>query len=479
MTVPSSPLVTDLYQLTMIQGYWLAGIHRREACFDYFFRHQPFGSGYTVFAGLEDTLRFLEGLRFAGPELDYLRSLDLFRPELIEHLRALRFTGQVHAVPEGSLIFPIEPVLRVQGPLEECQLVESALLNTLNFQSLIATKAARVCQEAGGDNVMEFGLRRAQGVDGALSAARAAYIGGCAATSNVQAGQTYGIPVSGTHAHSWVLAFPSELEAFRQFARAYPTKCILLVDTYDTLRSGVPNAIRVGLEMKARGERLAGIRLDSGDLAYLSAEARRMLDEAGLTDTLICCSSDLDEFIIRDLNAQGARIDLYGVGTNLVTARGEPALPGVYKIAALRGEGDEWQMKLKWSEGLKKSTLPGIKQVWRLRGPEGSMLADWIEMDGITPDVEQGLWGFHPSDDHAKTLYAGIDRAEPLLVPVLRDGTVCADLPPLGRIRDRVRGELEGLHPTMRRLLNPHVYKVSLGPELKAITTRMLDQTGR
>ena len=477
MTVPKSPLMTDLYQLTMMQGYWLAGIHRREACFDYFFRLNPFGGGYVVFAGLEDVLRFLKRLRFSPSDLAYLESLDLFRKDFLDYLRSFRFSGDVYSVPEGTLVFPLEPIVRVTAPLEECQLVETALLNTLNFQSLIATKSARVCQEAGSDNVLEFGLRRAQGPDGALTAARAAYVGGCAATSNVQAGQVYGIPVRGTHSHSWVLAFRSELESFRQFVKDYPQASVLLVDTYDTLRSGVPNAIRVGLEMKQRGEKLAGVRLDSGDLAYLSIETRRMLDEAGLTGARIYCSSDLDEHIIRDLRAQGARIDVYGVGTNLVSAKDEPALSGVYKLAAVRSDSGEWQMKLKVSEGLKKSTLPGLKQVWRLYGAGGKMMADWVEMEGEEPDFSEGIWGFHPSDDHAKKFYREIDRAVPQLAAVLRGGEICAELPPLEAIRERVRRELETLHPTMRRLLNPHVYKVSLGPSLRELTARLLNES--
>ena len=478
MTVPASALVTDLYQLTMAQGYWLAGIEHREACFDYFFRHHPFGGGYTVFAGLDDTLRLLETFRFVPDDLAYLDSVGLFRREFLDHLRGLRFTGEVHALPEGTPVFPLEPILRVSAPLEECQLVETALLNTLNFQSLIATKSARVCQEAGAENVLEFGLRRAQGLDGALTASRAAYLGGCAATSNVQAGRVYGIPVSGTHSHSWVLAFPSELDAFRQFVAVYPKPSILLVDTYSTLGSGVPNAITVGLEMKARGETLAGIRLDSGDLAYLSIEARRRLDEAGLTETRICCSSDLDEYIIRDLRAQGARIDLYGVGTRLATAHGEPALSGVYKIAAIRSTDGGWETKLKISEGSRKATLPGIKQVWRLYGADDRMMADWVELAGSEPDTADGLWGFHPTDEHAKKQYTGIARAEPLLGPVLSGGRVCVDLPTLPALRERVREQLERMHPTMRRLLNPHVYKVSLGPRLKAEARRLLEDNG-
>jgi nicotinate phosphoribosyltransferase len=460
----------------MMQGYWRAGMHEREACFDYHFRHHPFEGGYTVFAGLEEALRFLEELRFSEEELSYLDSLGLFQADFLDYLRDVCFTGDAYAPPEGSLIFPLEPVVRVQAPLAQCQLVETPLVNTLSFPSLIATKAARVCGEAGWDNVLEFGLRRAQGKDGALTAGRAAYVGGCSATSNVEAGHVYGVPVRGTHAHSWVLAFPSELEAFRQFVRVYPKASVLLVDTFDTLRSGMPNAIRVAREMKQRGETLGGIRLDSGDLAYLSKEARRMLDEAGLTETRIYCSGNLDEHIIRDLNAQGAKIDAYGVGTHLVSAKDDPALSGVYKLAAVRNEDGAWQMRLKLSEGRNKATLPGIKQAWRLYGRDGLMMADWVELAEESPDFTSGVWGYHPTDEHMKKFYDGVDRAVARLEPVLRGGKLCTELPSLDTIRKRVRDELETLHPTMRRLMNPHVYKVSLGPRLRGETLRLWEE---
>jgi nicotinate phosphoribosyltransferase len=478
MTVPHSPVVTDLYQLTMMEGYRLASIHAREACFDYFIRHNPFGGGYTVSAGLADALRFLATARFSDADLDYLRSLGLFRDDFVDTLRSWRFGGDVYAVQEGTVVFPREPILRVQGTLEDCQLVETALLNTLNFQSLIATKAARICQEAGVDNVVEFGLRRAQGTDGALSAARAAYIGGCAATSNLLAGEVYGIPVKGTHSHSWVLAFPTELDAFRAFAYAYPKASVLLVDTYDTLGSGMPNAITVGRELAGRGDQLVGVRLDSGDLAYLTVRVRRMLDDAGLTETKIVCSSDLDEHIIRDLRIQGADIDLYGVGTRLVSAHGDSALPGVYKMAAIRGADGDWELKRKLSEGTSKATLPGLKQVWRLYDRDGMAMADWVELIDETPDVSRGILGHHPTDPHARKAYEGVDRALPLLDPVLRDGEPVIEFPPLTAIRARVRDQLEQFDPTHRRILNPHVYKVSLGPKLKAETDRLLEANG-
>jgi nicotinate phosphoribosyltransferase len=476
MSVPRSPLVTDFYQLTMAQGYRRAGMHEHLACFDLFFREHPFQGGFTVFAGLEEALRFLEGFRFTDDDVAYLREEGTFSAGFLDELRNLRFTGEVDAVPEGTLVFPFEPMLRVIAPLDEAQLVESTLLNIVNFQTLIATKAARICREAGRDNVMEFGLRRAQGQDGARTAVRAAYIGGCVATSNVDAAKEYGIPVSGTHAHSWVMAFPGELEAFRAYVRAYPERAVLLVDTVDTLRSGVPNAVTVAREMEARGERLFGVRLDSGDLAYLSIETRKQLDEAGLDYVKIVASSDLDERIIHDLNIQGARIDLYGVGTKLVTAHGDPALTGVYKLAAVRPPGEPWRNRLKISEGSKKATLPGVKQIWRLYRKSGEMMADWIEIDGEEPDFSGGVWGYHPVLEYEKKFYRDIDRAENLLRPVFRKGKPVVEFPPLGEIRDRVRDRLETLHPTMRRLLNPHVYKVSIGPRLLEERRRLREE---
>lgn len=473
MTVPNSPLFTDFYQLTMMQAYRDAGINRSNACFDLFFRENPYGGGYTVFAGLEEAVRFLEQLHFADDDLEYLRSLGLFRDDFLKYLATFRFTGTIYAAKEGSIVFPIEPVLRVQGPLDECQLAETALLNMINFQSLIATKAARICQEAGEDNVLEFGLRRAQGHDGGLTAARAAYIGGCVATSNVEAGKVYGLPVRGTHSHSWVMAFANELDSFRAFAKVYPTNSILLVDTYDTLNSGVPNAIKIGLEMKERGETLMGIRLDSGDLAYLSIEARRMLDSAGLHDTKIVCSSDLDEHIIHDLKIQGAKADIYGVGTNLVSAKGESALTGVYKLAAIRHMNKSWEMKLKKSDDLKKSTLPGNKQVWRLYDKNDEMVADWVELDSETPDFSKGVWGYHPEIEHKSKFYHEIQSAELLLECALDKGKATKQFPALATVRAYLRTQLKKLHPTMRRLLNPHVYKVSLGPRLHEKTQQL------
>ncbi|VAX19499.1 Nicotinate phosphoribosyltransferase [hydrothermal vent metagenome] len=473
MSYPESALATDYYQLTMMAGYYSAQINQRKACFDLFFRSNPFEGGYTLAVGLEDALKYLESLCFTDDDIAYLASLKQFDDKFLRYLKDLRFTGDVDAVLEGTVVFPQEPVLRVTAPLDQCQLIESALLNIINFQSLIATKSARVCAEAGVDNVLEFGLRRAQGQDGALTASKAAYIGGCAATSNTQAGKVYGIPVKGTHAHSWVTAFDNELTAFRKFVEIFPQNSVLLIDTFDTLTSGAPNAITAGLEMKKRGERLAGVRLDSGDLMFLSVKVREALDQAGLFETKIYCSNELDEGIIHDLKSQGARIDVYGVGTRLISAFGEPALSGVYKMAACEDGDGEWKMKLKKSEGLTKATLPGFKQVWRMFNEDDEMMADLIELDGKEPDFSRGVTGTHPVVEGVSKFYDGIRKTHALINPVMRSGRTVIDLPPLSDVRARAREQLKLLHPTSRRLLNPHIYKVSVGPHLSAITRQL------
>ncbi|MBN1652236.1 MAG: nicotinate phosphoribosyltransferase [Deltaproteobacteria bacterium] len=473
MLGPPSLLFNDFYELTMAQAYHKASIHRRYACFDYFFRRNPFKGGYTIFAGLEDLIRFIESFQFYSDDIDYLKSLGVFTDDFIQHLMKLRFTGDIYAPPEGTPVFPLEPVMRVQGPLEECQLLESVLLNTINFQSLIATKAARVCQEAGEDNVIEFGLRRAQGIDGALSASRAAYIGGCAATSNLLAGKRFAIPVRGTHAHSYVLAFESELAAFRRFAEDYPDNTVLLLDTYNVIESGLPNAIKVGLEMKQRGHLLRGVRIDSGDLAYLSNVARTMLDDAGLVETKIICSGDLDEYVIQSLNAQTTKIDGYGVGTNLISADGESALSGVYKLNALRENGKNgprWLMRIKLTEELQKMTLPGPKQVFRLHNRQQEFIADIIELEGVTHDFSKGIVGVHPLSDNQRKSYDSISRAETMLLLVVKNGRVQLEFPSLEEVRKYMKREIKKLDPTTRRLMNPHVYKVSLSPELHRVT---------
>lgn len=488
-------LATDLYQLTMMQGYFRAGQHRREAVFDLFFRELPWGNGFAIWCGLEQAADYVERLRFQADDIAYLRSLGRFDPDFLEALASFRFTGDIAAIPEGSVVFPHEPLLRVRAPIWEAQLLETTLLAILNHQTLIATKAARVVQAAGGDEVLEFGLRRAQGLESGLWGTRAAMIGGCAATSNVLAGKRLGVPVRGTHSHSWVMAFPSELDAFRAYAQAAPEACVLLVDTYDTLRSGVPNAIQVARELEQAGHRLAAIRLDSGDLAYLSQDARRQLDDAGLSYVRIIGSGDLDEDAIADLKAQGARIDVWGVGTRLITGWGQPALGGVYKLAAIgpvegagqvpterphgsaaphMGRVPHLSPVLKASDTAEKTTNPGVKQVYRFYDRRaGIALADLIAL-ADEPIPEAGPFEiFDPVHTwKRKTLKEYV--VWPLLTPLFAGGRRVAPSPGLEAIRQRVRGELARLWPEYRRLRNPKRYIVDLSYELWQLKDRLL-----
>lgn len=471
-----SALLTDLYELTMACGYWRAGRLDQEAVFHLFFRSAPFQSGYTIAAGLADALAWLRGLRFTADDLAYLATLradddsPLFPAGFLDHLRDFRFTCDVDAVPEGTVVFPHEPLLRVRGPLLAAQIVETALLNFINFQSLVATKAARICLAAQGEPVLEFGLRRAQGPDGGLAASRAAYLGGCAATSNVLAGRCFGIPVKGTHAHSWVMSFADEPAAFQAYAEAMPHNSVFLVDTYDTL-AGVRHAIAAGRWLRAHGHDLAGIRLDSGDLAYLSIEARRLLDAAGFTRTAILASNDLDEHIITSLKQQGARIGVWGVGTKLVTAYDQPALGGVYKLSAIRGPGEAWRPTLKLSEHAAKISTPGILQVRRFsRG--GQLLGDMIYAGSDSPSDPRTI--VDPRDATRRKTFPADATAHDLLVPVLRHGELVGEPPPLSVLRARVQEQLAALHPTLKRLVNPHEYPVGLEPSLYDLKTRLV-----
>lgn len=457
-------LLTDFYEITMAYGYWKAGLAERKAAFHLVFRQNPFGGGFTVACGLATAVEFLQSYHFSPEDLDWLAGLKgrdgraIFEPAFLDYLAGLRFTADVDAVPEGTIVFPHEPIVRVIGPLAQSQLVESALLNIVNFQTLIATKAARVCLAARGKPVLEFGLRRAQGIDGAISATRAAYIGGCAGTSNTLAGKLLGIPVRGTHAHSWVMCFDSELEAFRAFAQTVPGNCILLVDTYQTLE-GVRHAVQVAEELAGAGHRLVGIRLDSGDLAYLSQEARRILDGAGLQDVIITASNDLDEYIIASLHEQGAKIDVWGVGTRLVTAYDEPALGGVYKLTALKDSEGRWVDKVKVSEQAVKSSTPGILQVRRyIQGNEA--IGDAI-FDELSPPPAECVI-VDPGDPTRRKRLPADARREDLLVPVLREGKLIAPLPSLEEARQRLQSQLALFHPGIKRFVNPHSYPAGL-----------------
>ncbi len=475
----SLALLTDLYQLTMAYGYWKNGMADHEAVFHLTFRKQPFGGGYSIAAGLETAIAYLRNFKFAASDLEYLASLTgnngrpLFDPAFLEYLAQLRFDCDVDAIPEGTVVFPNEPLLRVRGSLIQGQLIETALLNIINFQTLITTKAARVCHAAQGDPVLEFGLRRAQGIDGALTASRAAYIGGCAGTSNVLAGKRYGIPVKGTHAHSWVMCFPSEPEAFDAYAQAMPNNCVFLVDTFDTIE-GVGHAIDTAKRLRVDGHEMVGIRLDSGDLAYLSIEARRLLDEAGFPDAAIVASNDLDEYLIESLKQQGACINVWGVGTKLVTAYDQPALGGVYKLAAIRSPGGDWEYKVKLSEQAIKISTPGILQVRRFYNENG-YIADGIYHEGHQLEC-QGWILVDPKDaTRRKHLGAGTSWVD-LLEPIFRKGEFVGSEPTLDEIRERVRNQLTMLHSGIKRFLNPHEYPVGFEKSLHDMKTNLVLQ---
>ncbi len=466
----SAALLTDLYQLTMAYGYWKTGKDHDEAVFHLYFRENPFEGGYTIAAGLEEAVQYLEALRFRDDDLKFLETVRgndngrLFPDEFLRYLEQLRFSCDIDAVPEGTVVFPQEPMLRVVGPILEAQIVETALLNVLNFQSLIATKAARVVYAAKGDPVIDFGLRRAQGVDGALAASRAAYIGGCVATSNVLAGATYKIPVKGTHAHSWVMAFDSEMEAFAKYAEVMPNNCLLLVDTYNTLQ-GVEHAIEIGKQLRKTGHELIGIRLDSGDLAYLSIEARKMLDAAGFEKAVIAASNELDEHLISSLKDQGAKIDVWGVGTRLITAYDQPALGGVYKLSALRRQGATWQHRIKVSEQAIKTSNPGMLQVRRFE--DADMIFDQLAGEPSHVIVD-------PLDLTRRRVIPDAARYQDLLVPIFRRGRRVYELPSIEEIRAHRARELSRFHAGVKRFVNPHRYPVGLEKELFDLKTRLI-----
>jgi nicotinate phosphoribosyltransferase len=439
-----SPLLTDLYQLTMAYGYWKLGMHDREAVFQLIFRKNPFKGNYAVACGLASVIDFLQDWQFAADDLAYLGSLKsgngevLFPAEFLDYLGQLKFSCDIDAIPEGTVVFAQEPLVRIKGPLLQAQLIESTLLNIINFQTLIATKAARVCQAAQGEPVLEFGMRRAQGPDGALSASRAAYIGGCEATSNVLAGKLYGIPVRGTHAHSWVTAFSDEITAFEEYAKVMPHNCVLLVDTYDTLK-GVENAIKIAKKLRARGAELRGIRLDSGDLAALSVKARHLLDAAGFTETKIVASNCLDEYIIENLKKSGAKISVWGVGTNLVTAYDQPALDGVYKLSALRDADGQWQYKLKLSEQAVKISNPGIYQVRRFFRDEQQLMDVMYDVELGISDIPEMVLLDHAAKEIKLTDY---DACVDLLLPVFRGGELVYAQESIHELRERAIQEV-------------------------------------
>ena len=472
-------LLTDLYQLTMMQGYYNNDTNNHEVVFDLFYRNNPSKNGYAICAGLSQAIEYIQGLSFNEADIAYLEGLNIFQKEFLEYLRNFKFTGDIYAIPEGTVVFPMEVLMRVKAPIFEAQFVETALLNMINHQSLIATKAARVVRAAEGDPVLEFGLRRAQGPDAGIYGARAAVIGGCAGTSNVLTGQMFNVPVSGTHAHSWVMSFDEEIEAFRAYAKLFPDKCILLVDTYDTLGSGVPNAIKVFDEMKAAGVHMEsyGIRLDSGDLAYLSKKARKMLDAAGHTDAIISASCDLDEMLIADLKRQGAKITLWGVGTNLITSSDCPSFGGIYKLAAeIDKDGNEIP-KIKISDNPEKVTNPGVKKLVRVYDKEtGKMIADIIALEDEVFDETKSLVLYETNARWKKTkLKANSYTLRELLVPVFKNGELVYDVPETMDVKAYAHQELDTLWEEYKRLVNPQIMQVVLSDGLYALKEKMLE----
>ncbi len=467
-------MMTDLYQLTMMYGHFMRNA-KEEAVFDLFFREPTGNSSYAIVAGLEQAIEYIRDLRFTEEDIAYLDGLHLFSQGFLEYLKDFSFTGDLYAIPEGTPVFPGEPLIRVKAPIMQAQLVETALLTIVNHQTLIATKANRVCYAAGENGtVMEFGLRRAQGPDAGIYGARAAMIGGCVGTSNVLTGKMFDIPVLGTHGHSWVMSFDSELEAFRAYADTYPDACLLLVDTYDTIRQGIPNAITVFKELRAKGHEPLGIRIDSGDLAYLSKKARAMLDEAGFPNATITASSDLDEEVIFDLRAQGAKIDTWGVGTRLITSQNAPSLGGVYKLSALEKNG-KMIPKIKLSENKGKITNPGYKKVLRIYDKaKHKALADLICLDEEQYDETKPLTIFDPVDTWKKLRLTNYTLRE-LLVPVFVRGKQVYHSPCLQDICAYAKQEMQTLWEEYKRLTKPHLYKVDLSEQLYELKQALIE----
>lgn len=473
-------LLTDLYELTMMQGYFKNKDRNETVIFDAFYRNNPCDGGFAICAGLEQVIQYIKELRFEEEDITYLASLGIFEQDFLDYLRDFHFSGDIYAIPEGTVMFPREPMIKVIAPIMEAQLVETAILNIINHQSLIATKAARVCFAARGDGIMEFGLRRAQGPDAGTYGARAAMIGGCIATSNVLAGQLFDVPVKGTHAHSWIMSFPDEYTAFKSYADMYPSACILLVDTYDTLKSGVPNAIKVFTEMREAGIPLTfyGIRLDSGDLAYLSKKARKMLDAAGFTDAVISASNDLDENLIDSLKVQGATITSWGVGTNLITSKDNPSFGGVYKLAAIQDKNGNFIPKIKLSENSEKVTNPGNKVIYRIYEKEsGKIKADLICLADEVYDEADDLLLFDPLEPWKKTkLKGGTYTMRPIMEQIFKSGECVYTSPKVMDIRAYCQKELDTLWDETRRLVNPHKVYVDLSKKLYDVKLELLDQ---
>jgi len=468
-------LFTDFYSLTMAQGYWKNNRQER-AVFEMFFRHQPFGGGYSIFAGLGTLLDKISKFTFSNEDIEFIKSQKIFDIGFAEYLKTFRFNGNIWAMDEGSVVFPHEPLIRVEGNLIECQLIEGMILNIINFQSLIATKSCRVWLASGKGQVMEFGLRRAQGPDGSISASRAAYIGGASGTSNTLAGKIFGIPVMGTMAHSWIMSFESEEEAFQAYADLYPDRSIFLIDTYDTLKSGIHNAIRVGKKLTAQGKNF-GVRLDSGDIQYLSTEVRKILNEAGLDKAFITVSNDLDENIIETLVKDGAPVNSWGVGTRLVTGGSEAAFTGVYKLASFQEKTGDMPV-MKFSDNPEKTTNPGVKQVWRIKDKKGCAVADVLGIDGEDDAPQEGrqycFW--HPAADYRHFSHTIEGKAQQLLKKKINQGERMEKQPSLEEIKAYAVNGLEEFDSTYKRLLNPHIYKVSVTDKLRALKLELIQK---
>lgn len=471
-------MLTDLYQLTMMNGYFEAGNQNDTLVFDAFFRKNPNNGGYTIICGIEQVVDYIENLRFSKEDIDYLHGLRLFGDDFLDYLKDFRFSGEIYAVDEGTILFPNEPILRVKAKAGEAQLIETAMLNMINFQSLIATKASRVCFAAGSDPVMEFGLRRAQGPDAGLYGARAAVIGGCVGTSNVMTGQLFDVPILGTHAHSWVQKFPTELEAFQAYAKTYPDKTMLLIDTYNTLESGLPNAIKVFDELRKKGYEPIGVRIDSGDLDYLSKEIRQILDDAGYPNAKITASNDLDEYAITSLKSQGAKIDVWGVGTKLITSSDWPSLGGVYKLSAADEDG-VLTPKIKLSEDPQKINNPGYKKLLRIYNKYNHKAeADLITLDHEVIDETKPLTLFDPVYTWKKKTYKNYYTKE-LLRPLFIDGKSVHTRRSVQEIKEHTEKEKASFWPQYLRNSAPVKFKVDLSEELWTLKAKLIEERKR
>lgn len=468
-------LLTDFYQLTMSNAYFIENLNEEKLIFDVFFRKNPSDGGYTIVCGIDEVVEYIQNLKFTDEDIAYLDSLGVFDSKFLEYLRDFKFTGEIYAVEEGTIMFPNEPIMRVKANSIEAQIIETTILNIMNFQSLIATKASRICQAAEGDAVMEFGLRRAQGPDAGLYGAKAAVIGGCVGTSNVLAGRLFDIPLMGTHSHSWVQRFDSEIEAFRAYADNYPDKAMFLLDTYNTLKSGLPNAIKVFQELRDKGYEAKGVRLDSGDLEYLSKKVREQLDEAGFRDVKITASNDLDEYAIMDLKLQKAMIDVWGVGTKLITSSNHPSLGGVYKLSAIERNG-EIIPKIKLSESPEKINNPGYKQVLRIFSKRNnSALADLIILDHEKVDDSKPLKVFHPTYTWKTQTFENY-YVEELLKPLFIDGELARESKTVMQHREYSMKRKESFWPQYKRISNPEPFKVDLSHELWTLKNDMINE---